>query len=115
MRARPERLFYFRLAAHLGYTVGELLARISSYELAEWVAVERLTGTLGPARGDLHAGTITAALVNAHKKKGARASRPGDFFRWDRQEQTPDDMWQIAVAMNARLGGTVREVREPTE
>ena len=36
----PERRFYFRLARDLGgLTVGELLARISSAELTEWVAI----------------------------------------------------------------------------
>jgi hypothetical protein len=31
----------------LGYTVEELLSRISSYELAEWEAYERANGPLG--------------------------------------------------------------------
>ncbi len=38
----PERRFYFRLARDLGMTVGELLARMSSDELTEWIALYRI-------------------------------------------------------------------------
>ena len=38
----PERQFYFRLAEVLGCTVAELLERISSRELTEWVAYYRI-------------------------------------------------------------------------
>jgi hypothetical protein len=34
----PGRRFYFILAEKLGCTVGELLSRISSSEITEWVA-----------------------------------------------------------------------------
>lgn len=36
--ARPERRFYFRLAMALGMTVRELLERMDSLEIAEWLA-----------------------------------------------------------------------------
>ena len=38
----PERRFYFALAERLGCTVAELLARISSRELTEWMAYMRM-------------------------------------------------------------------------
>ena len=38
----PKRRFYFRLARDLGMTVGELLARMSSDELTEWIALYRI-------------------------------------------------------------------------
>lgn len=41
-----ERGFCFRLAAALGYTVAELLARIPARELAAWMDYEE---RLGPA------------------------------------------------------------------
>ena len=39
---RPSRRFYFRLAAHLGCTVRELLARLGSDELTEWLAFDQI-------------------------------------------------------------------------
>ena len=38
----PERRFYFRLARDLGMTVAELLTRMSSTELTEWIALYRI-------------------------------------------------------------------------
>ncbi len=37
-----ERRFYFELAEKLGCTVEELLARVSSKELTEWIVVWKL-------------------------------------------------------------------------
>jgi hypothetical protein len=42
MRLHPERRFYFALAEKLGMTVGELLGKISSKELTEWMAYYRI-------------------------------------------------------------------------
>ena len=41
-RRSPERRFYFRLARELGMTVSELLNRMDSAELTEWVALYKL-------------------------------------------------------------------------
>jgi hypothetical protein len=38
MRGHPERYFYFALAEKLGMTVSEMLRKISSSELTEWMA-----------------------------------------------------------------------------
>lgn len=38
LRARPQREFYFSLALRLGMTVDDMLHRISSRELTEWMA-----------------------------------------------------------------------------
>lgn len=87
-------------------TVGELLARISSRELTEWRAYETITGPLGPPRADLHAGIIAATIANIHRGKGSRALAPGDFIpRWDRRPRTPEELWKLAIAANAGLGG----------
>lgn len=42
MILHPERRFYFALAEKLGMTVGELLRRMSSLELTEWMAYYRV-------------------------------------------------------------------------
>lgn len=38
MKARPERVFMYRLARELGMTVGRLEAEADSREIAEWLA-----------------------------------------------------------------------------
>jgi hypothetical protein len=40
--ARPGRAFYFKLAQALGMTVKELLMRIDSAEITEWMAYFKL-------------------------------------------------------------------------
>lgn len=35
----PERRFYFTLASRLGMTVRELLSRVTSMEITEWMAI----------------------------------------------------------------------------
>lgn len=109
MRARPARRFSFRLAAHLRMTVNELLGRMSSREIAEWQAFERIEGPLGGLRADMHAAMVVAAVVNANRSKGP-GKRPADFLpRWDvdvKREQTSEQMWAAAKTITARLGGT---------
>lgn len=88
-------------------TVSELLARISSKELTEWMAFYRLepfgsdTQYLGPAIN-------TAMLANIHKKKGAKSAEVGDFmpdFR-RKERQSIDEMIGLVAAYNAAFGGT---------
>lgn len=111
MTGRPTREFYFRLAGHLGYTVRELLGRIDSRELTEWMAYERLAGPLGGRRLDHAASIIAATVANANKGKGA-PRRPEQFLpAWGRKARGPmgpDEMWAAARAANTKLGGVVR-------
>lgn len=111
MSGRPTREFYFRLAGHLGYTVRELLGRIDSRELTEWMAYERLSGPLGGRRLDHAASLITAGVVNANRQRGA-PRKPEQFLpAWGRKAHRamgPDEMWAAARAANTKLGGAVR-------
>lgn len=89
-------------------TVAELLERISSAELAEWAAYERVAGPVGPVRGDLHAATVAATTANAGRGKKGRKARVRDFMpNWGRPAQTPEGVWAAIVAANAQLGGAV--------
>ncbi|MER7076636.1 Protein of unknown function [Saccharopolyspora kobensis] len=109
MRARPFRRFAHRLAGHLGMTVGELLDRTTSRELAEWQAFERIEGPLGGLRGDVHAAMVCSAIYNANRGKNSRERKPADFLpRWDkppREPQSPEQMLAAARALQGRLGG----------
>lgn len=112
MRARPERQFYFRLAGHLGYTVGELLRRISSREITEWMVYERITGPLGGRRSDVQMSVLASVVANSQRTKG-RALTPKDFLpAWDgRQRMTPEEMFAAVSQVNTAFGGTVRRAR----
>lgn len=56
-----KRRFLFKLAGHLGKTVGELEATMSASELSEWLAYDRLD-PIGGYRGDIQAATIAASM-----------------------------------------------------
>ena len=111
-RQRPERRFYFRLAAHLGLTVGELLARISSHELTEWAAYEREFGPLGPERGDIQAALVAhTTAVMLGNGKGKRPKLTDFVLRWKRDRgprQTGADQLNIFRALAARQEGRKR-------
>jgi len=89
--------------------VGELLRRIDSRELTEWMAYERVAGPLGPERADLHAAIVAATVANAMRGKKGRPFKPADFMpQWDRPspvEQTGDDHLRIVKQLQAAFGG----------
>jgi hypothetical protein len=77
-------------------TVAELLARISSAELTEWMAFAQLepfhteTQYLGPA-------ITTAMIANVNRKKGSKASKVEDFIPdFSRPKQSTEAMINIA-------------------
>ena len=82
-------------------TVKEMLARMDSTELAEWMAYYGLE-PFGQEREALHAGIIAATVANANAGKG-KAYQPADFMPdFDRKEQTADDMRAV---LNKMAGG----------
>ncbi|MHC3391292.1 phage tail assembly protein T [Streptomyces lavendulocolor] len=85
-----------------------MLAHVSSRELSEWMAYEKIAGPLGGARGDVHAAMIAAAVTNAARAKG-RPLPIADFLpRWGRKaEQSPEEMFRAAMAATVAMGGTV--------
>lgn len=116
MKRRPERRFYFRLACHLHMTVGELLARISSRELTEWMIYEQIAGPLGPARADIHTAMIGSWVVNS--QRGKRGPLPLSKFlpAWfEKPAQTPEEIYRRIQQINAGLGGTDLSAQRTTE
>lgn len=76
-------------------TVRDLLDRVSSRELSEWMAYFQFEhlGIAPEERADLRMGILAATSVNAQRGKGSRAAKPADFmpqFTSDRQGQS----WQ---------------------
>lgn len=76
--------------------VGELLARTSSHELAEWQAFEREYGPLGPERGDWQAASVayTSAMLAAGKK-GRRLSITDFLLKWSTTRRRPQSAEEI--------------------
>jgi hypothetical protein len=61
-------------------TVGELLGRISSRELSEWMAYYMLE-PFGAERDNLHAGLVAAMVHNVNRDpKRGKAADPKDFM-----------------------------------
>lgn len=89
-------------------TVGELLSRITSGELSEWVAYEKVSGTLGAERDDMHAAIVASTVVNANKGKGRKATVKDFMPRWDRQPMGWQEQLAAIKQWNRALGGIDR-------
>lgn len=96
-------------------TRDEMLSRISSMEITEWIAYERIAGPLGAWRFDVLTAHIVAAITNGFRAFGKQSPiRELKKFlpTWDRKaqsEQTPDEMLEVIRSLNRAAGG--KEVR----
>jgi hypothetical protein len=87
-------------------TVGEMLARMSSEELTEWRAYERIEPFGCPAE-DFRAGLYPALKTNAQRAEDARIA-PTDFYPWNAtREETehvpPTELSAKVVALFEQL------------
>jgi hypothetical protein len=84
-----------------------MLAGMSSRELTEWQAYERVTGPLDARlRGDISAGVVAATVANSQGAK--KKAKPADFIpTWFKRRKTPDQIWQEVMKANTALGGDV--------
>lgn len=90
-------------------TVGDLLPRISSAELTEWMAFERIEGPIGPARGDVQAALVAMTVANVNRGK-RKPFKLNDFLPdWDRggRSQTTEQMIAAVKQANTTMGGNV--------
>lgn len=74
-------------------TVGELLSRISSRELSEWIAYAQLE-PFGEARADLRAGIVASTMANTARdpKKRKKPFEPEEFMpQFDKEPQTLEE------------------------
>ena len=85
-------------------TVRELLARVDSLELAEWMTFYG-ESPFGDERNDLQAGIIAATIANVNSSKG-KAFQPIDFMPYstEKQDQTQGDMAAILNIMAGNHG-----------
>ncbi|PCI51396.1 MAG: hypothetical protein COB49_01965 [Alphaproteobacteria bacterium] len=99
------RRFAFRLAALLGCTVRELLARIDARELAEWQAYYRLE-PFGEERADWRTAQTTAMIANVNLGKDARPIEAGIFMYGYQPEPEPS----LADQIKAVFGGMKKDI-----
>lgn len=85
-------------------TVEEMLARMSSHELTEWMAYAHLE-PFGDERGDLRAGIVASTIANVNRdpKRTPEPFRPEDFMPFT-EERTPDPA-DVAARAAALFGG----------
>lgn len=100
--ARPTRRFLFRLAGHLGMTVGEIENRMDSRELSEWMAYARYFQPLDSSWEQ--AGLIASAVVSPYSKHSPPA--PWDFVP---VEKPP----QHASQIRETLAQIKRDIEQP--
>jgi len=87
-------MFCFRLALALGMTVAELLQRMSSHELSEWMAFYK-TEPFGDVRGDVQAAVVAQAALAPHMEKGKKPPSLIElmpFAENNKKEQTQEEM-----------------------
>lgn len=78
----------------------ELLSRIGSDELTEWMAFYQIE-PFGDFRADYRSGIVAATLANANRTKDSRAFTPEDFMpfmtdRMTKPETTQDSKLNVA-------------------
>lgn len=86
-------------------TVEEMLTRMSSRELTEWMAYAQLE-PFGEARGDLRAGIVASTIANANRdaKKQPHPYTPHQFMPLV-EEPEPDAEMVASKALAAFGGG----------
>ena len=80
-------------------TVRELLARIDSKELSEWMAYYEVN-PFGSVRDDLQAGIIASTIANVNRGKNDKSFTPSDFMPYmDKPQQSEDDIQAVMDAL----------------
>ena len=95
-------------------TVSELLGRISSRELSEWMAFSQLE-PFGAEAGFLGHAITASTVANVNRGKGQKAFEVSDFmpaFK-DKKAQTVEEMLQIIQVVTVGMGG--KDLRKDKE
>jgi len=95
-------------------TVSELLGRISSRELTEWMAFSQLE-PFGSEAGFLGHAVTASTVANVNRAKGQKEFTPTDFMPefGEKKAQSVEEMIQIAQTMTIGMGG--KDLRKDKE
>ena len=97
-------------------TVAELLARIDSAELTEWMAYSQIE-PFGEERADLRAGIVASTTANVWSGKG-KSFKPSDFMpKFDAKpargiearKRAAQGMKTMAMFVTKMLGGEIKK------
>ena len=91
-------------------SVREMLQRIDSRELTEWIAYDTVE-PIGAVRTDLAAGIISSTIANCHRSKNTSVFTPMDFMPLHKSgESETDDVNKSFAQMNSLVAaGLVKE------
>ena len=87
-------------------TVAELLNRISSREITEWMAFGQLE-PFGSDAGFLGHAITSKTIADVNRGKGQKAYKVSDFMPnlGEKKKQTVDEMIQFAQVVTIGMGG----------
>ena len=92
-------------------TVGELLEKVGSAELAEWMAFAGIE-PFGAEADDLRAGLMPALTVNMHREQGAPTVTPFEFFPWHEPPAPPKPVELSPEELAKRIRRDVFKVKD---
>jgi hypothetical protein len=97
-------------------TVAELLSRVSSYELSEWQAFEKLE-PFGSEAGYVGHAIVAKTIADVNRGKDQKSYELSDFMPdYEGEEEGPQterEMLQIAMTATIGLGGKdLRRVKD---
>lgn len=97
--------------------VDDALKDVSSRQIAEWKAFERVTGLIGAQRDDIHVGLLASVIANsAFGSKGK--FKPSDFIpKWDSVEPEMDEeeKAEMLYAKWLEIVASIEESPQPGE
>lgn len=86
-------------------TKKELLVRMDSYEIQEWIEYNKVEPL--EYRADLRAGIICSVIANVNRGKKQKAFKPTDFMpeTAKKKPQTWEEQLSMVEILNAAFGG----------
>jgi hypothetical protein len=89
-------------------TVRELLSKLSSDEISEWMAFYQLE-PFGDFRADYRSALVTSTFANAHRQKDSPPFKPEDFMPFIEKVSTASDGKANAMRLRAMFSHIVKK------
>jgi hypothetical protein len=89
-------------------TVRELLSKLGSDELSEWMAFYQLE-PFGDFRADYRSALATSTFANAHRQKDSPPFKPEDFMPFIEKVSTASDGKANAMRLRAMFSHIVKK------
>jgi hypothetical protein len=89
-------------------TVRELLSKLGSDEISEWMAFYQLE-PFGDFRADYRSALVTSTFANAHRQKDSPPFKPEDFMPFIEKVSTASDGKANAMRLRAMFSHIVKK------